>query len=186
MLIYLDMLTGISKRWHITDKISIPLGKFTQMTTFDLLVAGNNGHRPNTTEIVWQLLSWKVAHPSSTIELNKLLENGLPVSAIDSFSKMMGIPMTEIAPMLNLSYKTLTRKKRTETFDPAISSLVYEIVATYARAIDIFGDTEKVSQWFGRANRALANQRPIELLKTMTGINLVNQILGRIEEGVYS
>jgi uncharacterized protein (DUF2384 family) len=37
-----------------------------------------------------------------------------------------------------------------------------------------------------KENRALNNMKPVQLLETMTGINMVNDILGRIEEGVYS
>jgi putative toxin-antitoxin system antitoxin component (TIGR02293 family) len=53
-------------------------------------------------------------------------------------------------------------------------------------ALDVFEDEEKVKRWISKPNRALNNTAPVKLFDTLTGINMVNAILTRIEEGVYS
>jgi uncharacterized protein (DUF2384 family) len=52
--------------------------------------------------------------------------------------------------------------------------------------LSVFEDAQKLKRWLHKENKALNGQKPFDLLNTPTGIKLVNQILGRIEDGVYS
>lgn len=62
-----------------------------------------------------------------------------------------------------------------------------EIVETIAaRASEVLGGQEKATHWLNRPNRALGGRRPLDLLDTDLGIQQVEQVLGRIEYGVYS
>ena len=53
-------------------------------------------------------------------------------------------------------------------------------------AFEIFQDDEKVKGWMNIENKALKGMKPVQLMDTLTGLNMINDILGRIEEGVYS
>ena len=138
--------------------------------------------------ITWEILglTTQANLPSSYLDIVLLLTKGVPKSSIQHFSQNLSIPMTSIAPLLNMSYKTLTRKKGTERLDSNASSQIFEIAAAYAKALEIFRDRDKVTRWFNQPNKALDGQKPFALLQTATGTKLVTRILGRIEEGVYS
>ncbi len=58
--------------------------------------------------------------------------------------------------------------------------------AVLEHADRVFEDKEKVKHWMNKENRALNGKKPVQLLDTLTGINMVNDVLGRVEEGVYS
>ena len=98
----------------------------------------------------------------------------------------LDIPMRTMAYLLNLSEKTLGRKKPDDLLDKLPSSLSIEIAQTVARGIEVFEDRNKFNRWLKKENKALRGQKPFDLLNTPTGIKLVNQVLGRIEDGVYS
>jgi putative toxin-antitoxin system antitoxin component (TIGR02293 family) len=138
--------------------------------------------------ITWEILGMndQMDLPSSYLEIIRLIDEGVRKSTVEHFSRNLKIPMTSIAPLLNMSYKTLTRKKGTEKLDSNVSSLMFEIASTYGKAFEIFRDRDKVNRWFNHPNKALNGEQPFDLLHTATGIKLVNQVLGRIEEGVYS
>ncbi len=143
----------------------------------------------SVSQFTWYLLgaaSFIKVTPTSTIDVFRILHDGIPKSAVDHFSQFLDIPMTLMAPLLNMSYKTLIRKKEDEKLEDYVSSHMYEIAATYAMAFGIFQDAGKVTRWFNKENKALNNQKPFDLLNTPTGIKLVTQVLGRLEEGVYS
>ncbi len=40
--------------------------------------------------------------------------------------------------------------------------------------------------WLGKANRSLDGQRPLDLLASDAGTRLVENVLGRIEHGVFA
>ena len=61
-----------------------------------------------------------------------------------------------------------------------------EIAKVVQHAYEVFRDEEKVKVWINRENKALNNMKPVQIFDTLSGLNMVNDILGRIEEGVYS
>jgi putative toxin-antitoxin system antitoxin component (TIGR02293 family) len=139
--------------------------------------------------IAWCVLGGKTfmaTKPSNTMDFIVASEKGIPKSSVQHLAAVMDLPMTDMAGLLNLSYKTLGRKKSTDILDGLSSSLTIEIANTVARGLVVFEDGDKLNRWLQKENRALKGKKPIELLHVPTGIKLVNQVLGRIEEGVYS
>ena len=66
------------------------------------------------------------------------------------------------------------------------ASHALEVAKVLQHAYEVFEDEEKVKRWVSKANRALNRKKPVELFDTLTGINIVDNLLGRIEEGIYS
>jgi len=58
-------------------------------------------------------------------------------------------------------------------------------VDVVARALDIFGSREKAIDWLQSPVRSLADRTPASLLDSSEGISAVNEVLGRIEHGVW-
>jgi putative toxin-antitoxin system antitoxin component (TIGR02293 family) len=111
---------------------------------------------------------------------------GIRKRSVTALAHTLDIPMRTMAYLLNLSEKTLGRKKPDDLLDKLPSSLSIEIAQTVARGIEVFEDRNKFNRWLKKENKALRGQKPFDLLNTPTGIKLVNQVLGRIEDGVYS
>lgn len=60
------------------------------------------------------------------------------------------------------------------------------VAETLAKATEIFGGQEEAEHWMNKPAMGLDGQRPIDLLQTVQGAELVNDFLGRLEYGVYS
>ena len=145
--------------------------------------------RASTNELTWMILGGEqfMAHePVSGLDFLTASAEGIPKLSIESLAGVMQIPMKDMAVLLNLSYKTLSRKKRTDVLSNLVSSLSIEIANTFAKGLAVFEDADRLNRWLHKENKALNGQKPFDLLNTPTGLKLVNQILGRIEEGVYS
>jgi putative toxin-antitoxin system antitoxin component (TIGR02293 family) len=114
-------------------------------------------------------------------------ESGITKASVDELSRSIGVSKKDMAEeILSVSVKTLERKDPSDKLDKKLSSHALEVARVMQHAYEVFEDEEKAKQWLNRANRALNSVAPIHLLDTMTGINMVNDILTRIEEGVYS
>lgn len=123
----------------------------------------------------------------SDFDIIRASESGITKAAVDELSRSIGVSKKEMAEeILNISIKTLERKKTSDKLDKKISSHALEVARVMQHAFEVFEDEEKAMQWLNRANRALNGLAPVHLLDTMTGINMVNDVLTRIEEGVYS
>lgn len=112
---------------------------------------------------------------------------GITKTSIDKLAAYMGVTRKMMAEeILDLSVKTLERKAPGEKLDKKTSSHALEIARVMQHAFEIFQDDEKVKGWMNTENKALKGMKPVQLMDTLTGLNMINDILGRIEEGVYS
>lgn len=139
--------------------------------------------------ITWRLLGGRkfmYNKPVSSLDFVMAGVKGIPKSSVTALAYTLNIPMRMMAHILNLSEKTLGRKKSNDLLDQLSSSLSIEIAQTIARGLEVFEERDKFNRWLQKENRALKGQKPFDLLSTPTGIKLVNEVLGRIEDGVYS
>ena len=57
---------------------------------------------------------------------------------------------------------------------------------TLTKATEVFGSREKAEEWMNRPAMGLDGRRPIEMLQTAQGTELVTDFLTRLEYDVYS
>jgi len=124
---------------------------------------------------------------NSDFDIIALSNEGITKASLDALISHLGISKKSFSEnILDASVKTIERKKSTDKLDKHASSLIIEIAKVVEHAFAVFENEEKVKRWLNTANRALNNTKPIDLFYIPTGLNMVNNILGRIEEGVYS
>jgi len=63
---------------------------------------------------------------------------------------------------------------------------VERIVPVVAHAVAVFGDEKKVSHWLATPLALLGDRSPSQLLEGQEGIELVEQVLTRIEHNISS
>ncbi|RVU02055.1 DUF2384 domain-containing protein [Mucilaginibacter limnophilus] len=123
----------------------------------------------------------------SEFDVVSLSNEGITKASVDVLTNYLGITRKVFAEdILQLSVKTLERKKSSDKLDSRTSSHVIEIARVVEHALDVFGDETMVKLWLNTANRALNNIKPIQLFNNYTGLNMVDNVLGRIEHGVLS
>lgn len=116
-----------------------------------------------------------------------LSNDGLTKASLDALISHLGISKKAFSEnILDASVKTLERKKTTDKLDKHTSSIVIEIARVVEHAFNVFESEEKVKSWLNTPNRALNHIKPINLFYIPTGLGMVNDVLGRIEDGVYS
>jgi len=95
--------------------------------------------------------------------------------------------MTELLPVFGISARTLMRLRSApnKLLDTEQSGRVWQFAELMAKAEDVFGYCENAVQWMLRPAMALENRRPLELLTTPVGAQLVDDVLDRTKFGVY-
>ena len=120
-------------------------------------------------------------------DLMELGNRGVSKDSLEKVIEHLGLSKRMMAEdILDISVKTLERKDLHEKLDKRSSSHIIEIAKLIQHAYLVFKDKAKVKWWMNRENDALEKKKPVSLMHSLTGINLINDLLGRIEEGVYS
>ncbi|MCX2481836.1 DUF2384 domain-containing protein [Pedobacter sp. MC2016-15] len=120
-------------------------------------------------------------------DLILLSRSGISKAAAESVISYTGMTKKNfVEDILNISIKTLERKTGEDKLDKRTSSLVIEVARVLEHTYHVFIDREKVQRWLSKPNNALHGESPLSLFSTPTGIGMVEDVLTRIEEGVYS
>jgi putative toxin-antitoxin system antitoxin component (TIGR02293 family) len=132
----------------------------------------------------WSMLGIKDRSPGG---IKKAIAAGLPFTAINKLQSAYAINFEELAAMLQVSSRTLVRRKIGGTLDPAVSDRAIRLIRVYSLARDLFeGDEEAAREWIKRKNRSLDDFSPETMIGTETGASLVEDLIGRLENGVFS
>ena len=125
----------------------------------------------------------------SDLEAHELLHRGLPRAALSSLvDKIHFITSDEASEALGMSLRTLQRHKNTpaEHLDVQQSGRAWKFAEILAKATHVLGSQDEAEQWLRRPAIGLDQQRPIDLLTTPAGVQLVEDYLGRLEYDVYT
>ncbi|MGA0609436.1 antitoxin Xre/MbcA/ParS toxin-binding domain-containing protein [Caldimonas sp. KR1-144] len=98
------------------------------------------------------------------------------------------IPHGDVVKVLGINARTLHRQKASprNPMAPNLASQAWVIAETVATASEVLGSLARAEQWLSDPAIGLGCQRPIELLRTTEGAKVVNDLLTRLEFGVYS
>ena len=111
---------------------------------------------------------------------------GLSFRAVQNLQKALDLPMERIASVLGMSRATLHRRKLQGKIDREESEKLVRYRSLLKKAEEVFGDAENAREWLTHPQRGLGNAVPLEFAKSELGAREVENLLGRIEYGVYS
>ncbi|MBC9879938.1 DUF2384 domain-containing protein [Bradyrhizobium sp. INPA01-394B] len=124
---------------------------------------------------------------TSTLDAHELLLDGLPGSALTHFvGRLVFIQTDSPGKAFGMSLRTFQRRKDApdKPLSQEQSGRTWKFAEILAKATDVFGSQEEAEQWLERPAIGLDQRRPIDLLATPVGIELVEQYLARLAYGV--
>ncbi len=136
--------------------------------------------------VVDRYLGEVAAKPLGSSGLIQILKAGLPVRELDALQASLGLPMERLASMLGISKATLHRRKVKGRLDPAESDHVVRFARLLGKAVEVFESRENARRWLNSPQVGLGGAVPLEYAETEVGAREVEDLLGRIEYGVYS
>jgi putative toxin-antitoxin system antitoxin component (TIGR02293 family) len=126
----------------------------------------------------------------SRLEAHEVIQKGFRSGVLDHLRKQLVTldASRDLERALGISLRTIQRRRKTPSrrLTPEQSGRAWKFAEIFARATRIFGSPEEAEAWFERPAMALNQRRPIDLVSTPAGVESLEQLLGRIEYGVYT
>jgi putative toxin-antitoxin system antitoxin component (TIGR02293 family) len=119
-------------------------------------------------------------------DLQEAIRVGLPQSVVEEVMHAAGITLKELAASLDLSPRSLQRRRREGRLASYESDRVYRLARIVALAKHYLGGEQIATRWLRRPNRALGGRTPLESVDTELGARAVEHVLGRIAYGGVS
>ena len=115
------------------------------------------------------------------------VEEGVPVADVVEFSRQAGFTIEELARAMQIPPRTYARRVASKArLKTAEGERAVRLMRLFHRAKQIFGTDENTRGWFHGRIRALGGKTPLEFAQTEPGAREVENIIGRIEHGVFS
>jgi len=132
-----------------------------------------------------KLLGKKLESP---LDVADLILQGLPSKSVFFLQKLLGLGDDEYAQTLGVSVKTLGRyrKEPKAHLDSNVSDRLYRIARIFKLAEEVLEDRDAANEWLHLAQTALSERNPLGLMRTEAGAKEVEELLYRIEYGLYS
>ena len=127
-----------------------------------------------------------VARDFTPAKLIAALRVGLPVQELQELQTRLAVPMERLVPMLGISKATLHRRKAGGRLGLAESERVFRFARLLGKASEVLESEANARQWLTAPQFGLGGAVPLEYAATEIGAREVEDLLGRIEQGVYS
>lgn len=124
---------------------------------------------------------------TTTDELIRQIERGLPFRALKTLGALSGVDSSSIASAIGIPERTLARRKAAGRLSPEESERLFRISTIFEKAVELFeGDAAAAVSWFMSPRSALGNRSPLTYSRTEVGAREVENLIGRLEHGVFS
>lgn len=124
---------------------------------------------------------------ADNMKLAKKVEVGFSFDALERLGKVTGLPLERLRMAVRITPRTLTRRRKEKRLSPEESDRLVSVSRLLAQTFELFeGNREAAISWFISPNRALNAQSPIEVASTETGAREVENLIGRLEHGLFT
>ena len=119
--------------------------------------------------------------------LLRKVEAGFPYSTIERFQRNTDLQIAELAQLVQIPLRTLARRREAGRLTSEESDRLLRASRVFGKTLALFeGDIEAARSWISAPAPALANRTPQDVSTTEVGAREVEDLIGRLEHGVFS
>ncbi|MEJ6680235.1 MAG: DUF2384 domain-containing protein [OM182 bacterium] len=120
--------------------------------------------------------------------LQKQLRQGFSIDVLTALTAAYGLEQKTMSRVLRIPTSTLTRRKKTgDKLRPSESDSALRYARLLASAVRLMeGDRKAASRWMVEPKALLNGESPLDWAETETGARDVENLIGRLEQGVFS
>lgn len=114
------------------------------------------------------------------------VREGLSIDQFEQLRSVLRLPIEQMAAKIGMSKATLHRRQAVGRLNQDESDKLMRFGRLLVKAIGVFESEETARQWLSSPQRGLGGEAPLQYAETEIGAREVEDLLGRIEYGVYS
>ncbi|WP_229755415.1 type II RES/Xre toxin-antitoxin system antitoxin [Hymenobacter cavernae] len=112
---------------------------------------------------------------------------GIAFTEFQRLAALLELTIPEQAGLLSVTERTMARRiAEHSTLNTLESERLVLLQKLAEHGVDVFEEQGKFNRWLRRPLRVLDDRSPLAYLDMTTGFVVVDQLLGRLEYGVYS
>jgi putative toxin-antitoxin system antitoxin component (TIGR02293 family) len=124
---------------------------------------------------------------SNNLRMAEIVRSGIPARALKPFAEMLKLTISEVSTFALIPSRTVERRIASNAMlRQAEAERVVRIGRIFSKAKDVFEDADEAASWMSDRLEQFNGETPLHLCETEAGAREAEQILGRIEHGVFA
>ncbi len=104
----------------------------------------------------------------------------------NQLARQLGVTLKELAPLLQISESTLHRFRKQSSLKGTTAERIELLQGIVQHGLRVYdGDAEALQGWLRYPLGELDGKTPLQSLTTIAGFTQVDDVLGRIEHGIF-
>ena len=122
---------------------------------------------------------------NSTEDIIKTVQKGLDIASFNNLCRSFAVSENELAETVRIKFRTFARRKLSGRFQSEESEKIVRVGNLFDMAVRVLGSIDEARAWFKAPKKALNYSTPLEYAGTEVGAREVENLIGRIEYGVF-
>lgn len=124
---------------------------------------------------------------ADVVKIAHRLKQGLPFAALERLQRHSGLSMESLGTVTQIPRRTLARRRAQGKLTSQESERLYRLACVFENAVELFeGDIAQAHDWLNTPNKALSGHSPLTMAETEIGAREVEDLIGRLEHGVFA
>ncbi len=116
----------------------------------------------------------------------RCLKLGLPVSTFRELRTELDMTEAQLASVARVALRTIARRKKAGRLEFGESERIFRLGVLFDTAVRVLGGVEAARRWLKAPQKGLDGRSPLEYSDTAIGAREVEDLLGRLEHGVFA
>src|SRR5208283_1830252 len=122
-----------------------------------------------------------------TAQLIQQIERGFSFATLRTLAANSGLAIPLLASIVGIPERTLARRKTAGRLAPDESERLLRISNLFEKCVELFeGDVTAAAHWLTTPKKALNQETPLMYARTEFGAREAEDLIGRLEHGVFS
>lgn len=122
-----------------------------------------------------------------SVKIVRLVRHGFPFKSLAKFQKATELSWSDISRFVAIPQRTLTRRQHEGKLQPDESDRVWRASVIFELAVEMFeGDIAAARNWMQTPQTSLGEETPLDFASTDVGAREVENLIGRLEHGVFA
>ena len=126
---------------------------------------------------------------TSKLDVHEVILKGLPGGVLIYMVKhIQTMKPADVGQAVGVSIRTVQRRTGSpqKLLNQDQSGRAWKFAEILTTAAQVFGNQSEAEKWLTTPAMALNQRRPVDLLASPAGVEMVEQLLGRLQYGVYT
>ena len=111
---------------------------------------------------------------------------GLPMAELADLREALEVPMERVAARIGMSRATFHRRQKAGLLSADESDRAMRLARLVGQAVAVFGNLAAARNWLNAPQHGLSGAVPLDYAATEVGAREVENLIGRIDYGVYA